>query len=249
MIFDPSDLALSFGAAADDYEAGRPGYPALAVAWMLESVAARRQLRVADVGAGTGKLARVVAGFGAQVVAVDPDPGMLTALNKAAPGIPTFRGSAEELPLPDGSVDAVLLGQAWHWVEPDRASREIARVLRPGGALGLIWNFRDESVDWVARLAVITDASHAELMLATGGPHVCTPFRALDHRTWRWSRTVTRGELFAMVHSRSAVITADEVTKRRMDAELGELFDSLGAVGDATVELPYVTHAYRAVAG
>lgn len=239
------DLSRSFGREAGTYEQGRPDYQPLAVAWMLEQVADRTPMRVADVGAGTGKLARVVQRLGAQVVAVDPDPRMLAGLNAAVPGVPTFLGTAEALPLPDASVDAVVLGQAWHWVDVERACREIGRVLRPGGTLGLIWNVRDESVDWVARITDITESSHAELLLATSGPMVAEPFGELEHRTWRWARSLDRSALFAMVRSRSAYLTAGDSAKALIDARLGELFDQVGAVGDALVDLPYVTHVHR----
>ncbi len=239
------DLSRSFGQAALSYEAGRPDYPPYVVAWLLERVADRRPLRVADVGAGTGKLARVVGQLGAQVVAVDPDPAMLVALNMAVPSVPTFLGTAESLPLPDDSVDAVVLGQAWHWVDPAAASAEVGRALRPGGVIGLIWNFRDENVGWVAELGEIVGPSAAETMDAVGGPTVGEPFSVLESRTWRWSRSVDRAAVRAMVHSRSAFITATAEERTRIDRELSRLLNSVGAVSGARVELPYVTRAYR----
>ena len=160
--------ATSFGAQAQDYEVGRPEYPFDAVAWMLEILPAGAQ-RVADVGAGTGKLTRAIAHApGAQIVAIDPDPAMLAALRENVPGVPTFLGTAESLPLPDDSLDAVVLGQAWHWVDPVRASAEIGRAVRADGALGLIWNIRDERVEWVRDLSRIMHRSAAEEALAAG---------------------------------------------------------------------------------
>src|SRR5690349_24650014 len=140
-----------FGTAAAEYERGRPGYPDTAVAWLLEGVGGE----VADVGAGTGKLTEGVLTAGRTAIAIDPDAGMLERLHGRLPQVRTEVGTAEHLPLPDASVDAVVLGQAWHWVDPVAASAEAARVLRPGGRLGLIWNIRDETVDWVAALTGI----------------------------------------------------------------------------------------------
>src|SRR6218665_193187 len=155
------EMATSFGAEAGHYEAGRPEYPFEAVAWMLEPMPAGSR-RIVDVGAGTGKLTRVLAAApDAEIVAVDPDASMLAALRKAVPGVPTFSGTAESLPLPDAGVDAVVLGQAWHWVDPVAASAEIGRVTRSGGVLGLIWNLRDERADWVRRLTEIMHGSNA----------------------------------------------------------------------------------------
>ena len=119
------EMSLSFGAAAGAYEAGRPDYPREAVDWLLAPVREQgRALRVADVGAGTGKLTRTVVEAGAEVVAIDPDPGMLAVLREHVRGVPTFAGTAERMPLPDHSLDAVLLGQAWHWVDPVPASAD-----------------------------------------------------------------------------------------------------------------------------
>lgn len=165
------EMARSFGSAAAVYETGRPDYPIQAVDWMLQPVVGgERRIRVADVGAGTGKLTRALQELGAEVVAVDPDPKMLETLRANVHAVPTFVGSAERLPLPDAGVDAVVLGQAWHWVDPVRGAAEAARVLRPGGVLGLVWNVRDDTVPWVARLTQIMHGSHAEQMLAGGDP-------------------------------------------------------------------------------
>ena len=241
---DPHHLSLSFGRAAHLYEDGRPGYPAEAVSWLVGALGPRP--RVADVGAGTGKLTRALVHAETEVVAVDPDPAMLATLRERVPGVPTFTGTAEQLPLPDASLDAVVLGQAWHWVEPVAGSAEVGRVLRPGGVLGLVWNIRDESVPWVARLTEIMRGSHAETLLAAGDPPVAAPFSGLEKRTWRWDRPVTRDTLHAMVASRSYVITAPDAEKDRIGRECDALFDEIGAVGDQEVNLPYLTHAYRA---
>lgn len=245
---DDDELARSFGRAAGVYEQGRPDYPAEAVAWLLAPVREHgRAPRVADVGAGTGKLTRALVAASADVVAVDPDPDMLGALTRASPGIPALVGTAERLPLADGAMDAVVLGQAWHWVEPVAGSAEAARVVRPGGVLGAVWNVRDDAVPWVRRLTAIMRGSNAERMLAAGDPPLAAPFTGWEGETWRWSRAVTRETLVAMVRSRSYVITAPEGERARIDAEVAGLLDEVGAVGERTVELPYVTHAYRAV--
>lgn len=242
------EMSRSFGAAAHVYEAGRPDYPAEAVAWMLEPVwRGDDPPRVADVGAGTGKLTRVVAGLGADTVAVEPDEAMIAALREAVPGVPALVGAAERMPLPDGSVDAVVLGQAWHWVDVAAASREVGRVIRPGGVLGLVWNFRDSDVPWVARMTDIMHGSAAEILLASGRVPLDAPFEAVAHREWRWSRPMTRATLFDMARSRSYVITAEPAERARIEDELAALFDEVGAVGETAVELPYVTQAYRAV--
>ncbi|HWS52110.1 MAG TPA: class I SAM-dependent methyltransferase [Microbacterium sp.] len=241
--------ATSFGAEAGNYEAGRPDYPFEAVAWMLESLPAGAR-RIADVGAGTGKLTRtLLAAPDAEIVAIDPDPAMLAALREESPGVPTFVGTAERLPLPDSSVDAVVLGQAWHWVDPVAGSAEIGRVLRPGGVLGLIWNVRDERVEWVRRLTEIMHGSAAEDLISGDGPMVAEPFGPLRNRTWQWSRPMTRSMLHSMAASRSYVITASDQEKARIRRDLDSLFDELGLGAGDEIQLSYVTHAFRAVRG
>ncbi|WP_460775073.1 class I SAM-dependent methyltransferase [Microbacterium sp. GXF7504] len=241
------ELSTSFGGAAQEYEAGRPSYPPDAVRWLLQPVEARSPVTVVDVGAGTGKLTRVLVDLGAAATAVDPDPAMLATLRANLPDVPTLTGRAESLPLADAAVDAVVFGQAWHWVDVAAASVECGRVLRPGGVLGLVWNIRDGSVDWVRRLTEAMRGSHAEALIDGDGPSVGEPFAGLEVRTWTWSRPVTRADLFAMARSRSHVITAEPAERARIEQALGALCGEIGAVGDAVVELPYVTHAYRAV--
>lgn len=244
------EMAASFGSAAKEYEAGRPSYPVAAVEWLLAPVGPHP--RVADVGAGTGKLTTALVDAGADVIAVEPDAAMLATLREALPGVETLIGSAERMNLPDESVDAVVLGQAWHWVDVVAASAEVGRVLKPGGVLGLIWNIRDESTPWVARLGAIMKGSHAEELLAGAGPSVAVPFGALEHESWRWSRRLTRHELTAMVRSRSYIITAAPTERDRILAEVEELFAASchrGQDGVEVVDLPYRTEAFRSSRG
>ena len=161
--------ASSFGAAAAAYAEHRPGYAEAAVRWALGG---REPRRVLDLGAGTGKLTATLVGLGAEVTAVEPDPDMLAELRRnpifspkptlvfspkpALSSVKALSGSAEEIPLADGSADAVLAGQALHWFDLDRAIPEIARVLTPGGVLAALWNVDDDRVGWVATLAQIS---------------------------------------------------------------------------------------------
>ncbi len=237
-------LALSFGAGSAEYERGRPSYPAEAVAWLVPSGATA----VADVGAGTGKLTAVLAAPGRTVVAVDPDPEMLAALRDRLPGVPTLEGTGESLPLGDASTDAVTFAQSWHWVDPVRASAEVARVLRPGGVLGLIWNLRDERVGWVAELTHVLHRSVAEVMVDGEGPRVAAPLGPLESHEFAWEQPMRVEDVVAMAASRSYVITAEPDRRARLLAEVRALARSV-VESDGLVRLPYVTHAYRALAG
>ncbi|SBT41533.1 class I SAM-dependent methyltransferase [Micromonospora auratinigra] len=148
--------ASSFGAAATAYAEHRPDYAQDAVRWALDPAPGRRML---DLGAGTGKLATTLLAVGAEVTAVEPDPAMLAELRHALPQVRALPGSAEAIPLPDASVDAVLAGNAMHWFDMAVAGPEIARVLAPGGILAGLWNALDDRVDWVAGLARVSGSA------------------------------------------------------------------------------------------
>jgi SAM-dependent methyltransferase len=148
--------ASSFGAAAVAYAEHRPDYAQAAVRWALEPAPGPRVL---DLGAGTGKLAATLVALGAEVIAVEPDPAMLTELRRSLPAVRALSGSAEAIPLPDASVDAVLAGNAMHWFDMAVAGAEIARVLAPGGILAGLWNVMDDGVEWVAGLARVSGSA------------------------------------------------------------------------------------------
>ncbi|HET7127464.1 MAG TPA: class I SAM-dependent methyltransferase [Gaiellaceae bacterium] len=133
--------ARSFDLAAAEYERTRPSYPPE----LLDGLPLGPDADVLDLGAGTGKLTRVLVRRYARVTAVEPLDGMRSILERVVPEAAALAGSAEEIPLADGAVDAVFAAQAFHWFDHDRALPEIARVLRPGGVLALVWNGPDES--------------------------------------------------------------------------------------------------------
>jgi SAM-dependent methyltransferase len=235
--------ASSFGAAAAAYERGRPPYPPEAVDWLLPESASR----VLDLGAGTGKLTRQLRDRGLDVTAVEPSEGMREELARAVPGVPVHAGSAEEIPLPDHSVDAVLVAQAWHWVDRSLAVPEVARVLAPGGRLGLVWNIRDEREDWVAELGrILADPSpghHRSEDRGIIGP----PFGPVERVDVEWAHPVSRDELIDLVASRSYIITLPDEQRAAVLAGAAQLADTrLAQAGPDGLVLPYVTECYRA---
>src|SRR4051812_6029029 len=149
--------ARGFSQAADAYERGRPDYPAAAIDRIVTDLALGPGRRVLDLAAGTGKLTRLLVSTGADIVAVEPVAEMRRLLGAAVPTAEVLEGVAESIPLPNESVDAVVVGQAFHWFDAIRAISEIHRVLRPGGRLAMVWNVRDASVPWVRRLDEVID--------------------------------------------------------------------------------------------
>jgi len=163
--------ARGFAAAGEVYERGRPDYPPESIALLVEKLAIGPGTRLVDLGAGTGKLARRFIPTGAVVIGVEPVADMRATFARNLPGVEVIDATAERLPFEDASVDAVVVGSAFHWFDGDAALRELHRVLRPGGGLGLIWHPRDETVEWVAGLVRLVDG------FKQGDPPRYTDFR------------------------------------------------------------------------
>ncbi|WP_328294913.1 methyltransferase domain-containing protein [Kineococcus sp. NBC_00420] len=235
-----TDRATSFGAVAEAYERSRPSYPDEALDWLLPPGARR----VLDLGAGTGKLTRSLVARGLEVVAVEPTPGMRGQFARVLPDVELLDGTGEAIPLPDASVDAVLMAQAWHWVDPDTASPEVARVLRPGGRLGLLWNVRDAGVEWIAQLDRLLPGPGEE-QLGSLAPRVAVPFGPVERYDVRWSDPVTVESLLDLTRSRSWVIALDETHRERVLEDVrAQAQAHLEETG--TLALEYVTRCSRA---
>ena len=241
-------MAAAFLEGGDHYHKVRPGYPGGSLQWLLETAGntQARQVRDAlDIGAGTGKYTQLLAQRGWRITAVDPSADMLARLSADLPGATTLTGTAEHLGLPGASADLAVVAQAWHWCDPLAASTEIARVLRPGGALGLVWNQLDVGVPWVHRLARIMHAGdvHKPDFRPTIGPEFGT---AEAHNT-RWAQAVTPEEIMELAKSRSYYLRAPEPIRAKVVGNLQwYLFDHLGHAPGADLELPYLTQTWRA---
>ncbi|WP_422772175.1 class I SAM-dependent methyltransferase [Plantactinospora sp. WMMC1484] len=239
--------ALSFGAAADRYDRYRPSYPDPAVRWAVGRPA---PARVLDLGAGTGILSRVLLGLGYQVTPVEQDPGMRARLDAVTPGTVALAGSAERVPLPDGAVEAVVAGQAYHWFDHPVAHAEGARLLRPGGTYAAIFNQRDETVPWVAALTAIT----VDLLGGRGarddGPGVDgygPDFAPVERGEFRHALRLTPEDLVGMISTRSYYLTAGPQRQRRVDEAIRELTAGHPELaGRESFELPYRTVVLRA---
>ena len=147
---------------AESFVRGRPGYPSEVNDWLIKDLKVKNHSVVLDLGAGTGKFTPRLLDIGAQVIAVEPVAQMRVRFSARYPEIQMLDGSAEAIPLKSGSVDAVVCAHSFHWFANVRAMSEIYRVLKPGGRLGMIWNLRDASVDWVGEIAAVVGAVAAD---------------------------------------------------------------------------------------
>jgi len=247
-VTDPRrERSLSFGSQAAAYERGRPSYPPEAVDWLLAPTDTWVARDVLDLGAGTGKLTTRLVERGLTVIAVDPIAEMLEMLRTALPDTPALLGSAEQIPLPDNAVDAVLVAQAWHWFDQERAVAEIARVLRPGGRLGVLWNTRDERSGWVKDFGRIVGLEHDRDNATVDLPE---PFIDIATHQVEWTNYITREALIDYVASRSYCITSPAEVRTRTLDEVRELLVSHPSLVNATgLAMPYITVCVRATLG
>jgi ubiquinone/menaquinone biosynthesis C-methylase UbiE len=241
------ELGLRGFADGSLYNAARPDYPQPAIEHFVKTIGIVPTMHVLDLGAGTGIFTRQILPYVAKVTAVDPSLSMRESLRSATSDVEVLEGSDVAIPLGDGVVDAVFVAQAFHWFDAPRALVEIHRVLVPGGALGLIWNERDESVHWVDKLSramrwdiqqpykVGTDFSE---VIAAG------PFEDVERVEFKHAQTLTREGLYQRVLTTSYISVMS-------DAEREPLMKDVASVVERQMEpilLPYVTNVYTATA-
>lgn len=232
----PVGHAAAFDGVADIYERFRPDYPADAVSWLVGD----RPAAVLDLGAGTGKLTRALVAAGHDVVAVDPSEPMLAQLRAVLPGVDARSGTAESLPLPDGAVDVVTVAQAYHWFNPRVALPEIARVLRPGGRLALVWNMRDTSVPWLDELWRMMNPGEP---MSVERPRILEPFAEPEARVFTHSQRLDREGLLGLVASRSYVAVRPPEERAVLLDQAGRFYDQ--HAGPDGIVIPYRTYCFR----
>ena len=243
-------VSKGFGSATELYERIRPEYPQAAVDMLIRELDIARGRVVVDVGAGTGKLTRMLAPTGATVIAVEP---LATMRERLAEGVPTavpFDGTAERMALRDGSAHAVTVAQAFHWFDGDRALAEFHRVLAPHGRLGLIWNVRDRTVPWVAAFDALVDAVDPDRPDHQTGKwraafERTTLFGPLEEREVAHAQTLTSAEFVDRARTISSVAALPEAQRERLLDRFRELAATHPDIrGRETVRLPYVTKVY-----
>ncbi|HEX4694498.1 class I SAM-dependent methyltransferase [Sphingomonas sp.] len=238
-----------FARGAGVYATSRPGYPPEAADWLRDRLGIAPGSIVAEVGAGTGKFTETLVAAGADVIAIDPVGEMLEQLRAALPGVRTIVAPAQALPLADESVDAVVCATAFHWFASDAVVAEFRRVLRPGGALGLIWNTRDTSVDWVAELSAITNRHQGdaprETAAAWRAPFPAPGFTPLHETLMRYAhRGAAEDVVVGRTLSTSFIAALPPATQADVAAEVRALIARTPELAGESVTFPYVTMAY-----
>jgi SAM-dependent methyltransferase len=236
--------------AADTYVKGRPDYPPQVSDWLTTTLGLDGHKTVIDLGAGTGKFTGRLVATGAQVIAVEPVAQMLEKLSDAWPQVLAVHGTATDLPLPDASVDVVICAQAFHWFASEAALTEIARVLKPGGKLGLIWNLRDTQVSWVPKLDAIVNALEGDTPRYYTGewrkafPHPA--FGPLQLQQFHNGHTGSPEDvIFNRVRSTSFIAALPEAQRTKVDEQIRALIASEPELrGKDVVTVPYETAAF-----
>jgi SAM-dependent methyltransferase len=234
-----------FGECSSAYEQGRPSYPPEAVTLVVKQLGISPGTTVIDLGAGTGKLTRLLLPTGARVIAIEPVGPMRETLARVVPEAEVHEGTAESMPLPDGTADAAVVGQAFHWFDAPSALAELARVLRPGGGLALLWNTMDESTAWVAEMLRVIAWHESPLPKYPDGPwqdavQASERWTDVEHAQFGYSQEMTRADLDARVRSVSYIAQMAVTEQQRLvDAVLG-----LVAGQPDTFPMPYVTDVY-----
>ena len=242
--------ARGFELAPKPYEIGRPEYPEDAVERLVSELRIGPGKRVLDLAAGTGKLTKRLEPTGADLVAVEPADAMRASLAAQLPGVDALAGTAEDIPVPDASVHAVVVGQAFHWFDGDAALAEIHRVLRPQGRLGLIWNVKDESVDWIEKLGQIMESYRGDAPRVASGAwkdafdHT-TLFSPLQRARFSFVHQADFAAVVARVTSVSFIAALPPAEFARVVERVRQLLATHpDTQGKSTFDLPYRTGVY-----
>jgi SAM-dependent methyltransferase len=234
----------AFELVAGLYERVRPGYPPEAVRWIAERLDLRSGRTVLDLGAGTGKLTRALVETEAEVLAIEPGDAMRAELERVLPDVQALRGSAESIPLPDGRVDAITIGQAFHWFRFDEALPELHRVLRSGGGIALIWNGRDHESPLQNEIKELLEqfVPSGRAVAPDTSRHLADSplFHSFEQRSFRFTQELDADGLVGRIASISFVAGSTPEKRAELERKLRELAARSGGV----VSFPYVTDVY-----
>ncbi|MGW4212804.1 class I SAM-dependent methyltransferase [Lentzea sp. NPDC004789] len=241
--------ADSFGAQAEAYAEHRPDYPVAAIRWALEPLGTSARLDVLDLAAGTGKLTSGLVAEGHRVTAVEPNEQMLTELVRRVHDVRALPGHAEHIPVPDQTVDAVLVGTAFHWFDQEKALPEIARVLRPGGVVAAMWNEPDLSdAEWLAELEQLSVTSVESQRQDPTGVMTNSFFGPVETRTFPHAHRRDSPEaLIATVNTHSRMLVVDDEERAAINEKMLAFLRSRPETSNGPFDVPLRTEVFRTV--
>jgi SAM-dependent methyltransferase len=250
--FRTHTAADGFDRSAERYERARPGYPPAAVRTLAAALGIGPGRTVVELASGTGKFTRTLLPFGATIVGIEPLDGMRAVFERVVPTVAVLPGTAESIPLPAGFADAVVVAAAFHWFRPRPAVREIARVLRPAGGIGLAWNTRDDSSPFSAGMTKIVDRYRGSAPRArpvgweSAFDRPGSPFRPLHYRRFRQLQRLTVTGAVDRVLCVSYIAGLPTAEQRRIAVEVRTLFRRADVHRRGSIALPYWTEIYWA---
>ena len=242
--------AEGYAQGADTYVRGRPDYPPQVSAWLADTLGLQPGQTVLEVGAGTGKFTPRLLQTGARVIVLEPVQAMLAKLSKAHPEVEAHQGTVQAIPLADASVDVVVCAQAFHWFANHEALAEIHRVLKPGGRLGLIWNLRDASFKWVAKLDALVNQWEGDApRFYTGVWRQAFPFDGLgplqEQRFIQPHKGLVEDVIFNRVRSTSFISALAPDEREKVEQQLRAFVASHSVLNHGgEVSVPYITYAF-----
>ncbi len=244
---------IGFNKSAAAYEKGRPDYPKSIIDFLIREFSLGSSKRILDLAAGTGKFTRLIQRCGGEVIAIEPLEGMRKQFMLKVPDIKVMEGTAEQIPLPDASVDVVTVAQAFHWFSHEKALQEIHRVLKPDGSLVLIWNVRDESTEWIADLSKLIQAHESSTPQYRHGKwkdvfKKSALFRPLKLTQFKHSQTVNEQLVLDRVASISFVGAMEDVEREKLLDQVRQLVHEHPQLkGKCEFEFPHLTDVFIGV--
>jgi SAM-dependent methyltransferase len=231
---------------AHDYDKGRPDYPLEIIPFLTTVLELQPNTTVLDLAAGTGKVTKALKPLGLNLCAVEPVAEMRKVFAHLYPDVPILDGTAEKIPLPNGSVDVVIVGTAFHWFDTEKALAEIARVLKPGGRLGLIWNARANEVDWVKKVcSVLENTTTHDKMQWREEFEKTTLFAPLQHHTHAYSFRGTAQDVIARLFSSKSMGKLSPAEKKAAVAAVLQILATHPDTKDQeTFDIPYRVEIY-----
>jgi SAM-dependent methyltransferase len=240
--------ADSFGEQAEAYAEHRPDYPVAAIRWALEPLGAENRADVLDLAAGTGKLTAVLAGEGHRVTAVEPNEQMLSELVRRVHDVRALPGHAEHIPVPDQTMDAVLVGTAFHWFDQAKALPEIARVLRPGGVVAAMWNEHDPDAEWLTEFDRLSATSVESQWQDPTGVLTHSAFGPVERRTFPHAHRRDSPEaLVATFNTHSRMLVVDDEERAAINEKMLAVLRSRPVTSNGPFDVPLRTEVFRTV--